>query len=79
MKAPDKIYIHTKDNPLEITFSEVEEKDTTNIAYIRKEALLKWARERKEQVGIGLSEYDAGHENGIYEVLNEQIKHINSL
>lgn len=37
MDAPDKIYIHRKDNPLEITWSETEEKGCTNTEYIRKD------------------------------------------
>lgn len=39
---PDKIYIHKKDNPIEITWSEIEEKDCQNVEYIRKDALLEW-------------------------------------
>lgn len=43
MKAPNEIYIHLKGNPLEITFSEVEEKDCINTKYIRADlAELTW-------------------------------------
>lgn len=37
---PNKIYIHRKEKPLEITWSEVEEKNATNIEYIRKKFIL---------------------------------------
>ena len=47
MKAPDKIYIHTRTEPYcSITWSEVKEKNCTNEEYIRKDALLVWAKEK---------------------------------
>ena len=51
MKAPDKIYIHRKDNPLEITWSEIKEKNATNVEYIRKDAMLEWLNERLRNSG----------------------------
>lgn len=54
----------------------VEGEDTE---YIRKEALLEWAREKKDQVSIGLNAYDMGEENGKAEILNALIDKINSL
>lgn len=75
MKEPDKIYM-----PNELLSEEwqkhVEGEDTE---YIRKEALLKWAREKKDQVSIGLNAYDMGEENGKAEILNALIDKINSL
>lgn len=75
MNAPDKIYM-----PNELLSEEwqkhVEGEDTE---YIRKEALLKWAREKKDQVSIGLNAYDMGEENGKAEILNALIDKINSL
>lgn len=43
MKAttPEKIYVHIKDKPCEITFSEVIEKGCSNIEYIRTDAFIK--------------------------------------
>ena len=73
--APDKIYM-----PNELLSEEwqqhVEGEDTE---YIRKEALLEWAREKKDQVSIGLNAYDMGEENGKAEILNALIDKINSL
>lgn len=75
MNAPDEIYM-----PNELLSEEwqkhVEGEDTE---YIRKEALLKWARGKKDQVSIGLNAYDMGEENGKAEMLNELIDKINSL
>ena len=73
--APDKIYM-----PNELLSEEwqkhVEGEDTE---YIRKEALLEWAREKKDQVSIGLNAYDMGEENGKVEILNALIDKLNSL
>lgn len=73
--APDKIYM-----PNELLSEEwqkhVEGEDTE---YIRKEALLEWAREKKDQVSIGLNAYDMGEENGKAEILKALIDKINSL
>ena len=41
--APEKIYVHIKYKPCEITFSEVIEKECSNIEYIRKDAFIKTA------------------------------------
>ena len=50
MKAPDKIYVHVRTEPrTSITFSEALEKNSSNVEYIRKDALLEWAKELKER------------------------------
>ena len=75
MKAPDKIYM-----PNELLSEEwqrhIEGEDTE---YIRKDLLLEWANLEKDKTSIGLSEYDAGHENGRMELLNDLIDKINTL
>lgn len=43
--APERIYVHIKYKPCEITFSEVIEKECSNIEYIRKDAFIEKARE----------------------------------
>ena len=43
MKAPEKIYVHIRQKPCEITFSEVVEKDVSNIEYTRTDATWKHA------------------------------------
>lgn len=40
MKAPEKIYVHIRQKPCEITFSEVVEKDVSNIEYTRTDAFI---------------------------------------
>lgn len=40
MKAPEKIYVHIRQKPFEITFSEVIEKDVSNIEYTRTDAFI---------------------------------------
>lgn len=39
-EAPEKIYVHIKDKPCEITFSEVIEKGCLNIEYTRTDAFI---------------------------------------
>lgn len=76
MEAPDKIYIHTKTNPPEITWSEVEEKNATNEEYIRKDALLEWAKEELSHAIANIDAYpyeDAfrGHREKIEELIDK--------
>ena len=75
MEAPDKIYM-----PNELLSEEwqrhIEGEDTE---YVRKDFLLEWANLEKDKTSIGLSEYDAGHENGRMELLNDLIDKINTL
>ena len=47
--------------------------------YISKEYLQKLLDDEKEKTGIGLSEYDAGHENGRMEVIISLTNIINNL
>jgi hypothetical protein len=42
-EAPEKIYVHIKDKPCEITFSEVIEKECSNIEYTRTDAFIEKA------------------------------------
>lgn len=86
-QAPDIIYVPlaisllTKRQVLRLDATDVNPSSfaNENIEYIRKKTILEWAESRKAKASIGLSEYDAGHENGICEVLNELINHIESL
>lgn len=87
MKAPDKIYLSvgkgedwayamwTQKTPEEQKFSELDEHEE----YIRKDALLEWAKEMKEQVGLGLNAYDMGEENGKADILNALIDKLNEM
>ena len=44
-EAPEKIYVHIKYKPCEITFSEVIEKECSNIEYTRTDAFIEKACE----------------------------------
>lgn len=79
MKKPDKIYLNKLMIRPGMLYSAQFPPDETEEVYIRKEALLKWAIERKEQVSIGLNAYDMGEENGKAEILNALIDKLNSL
>lgn len=83
MKAPDKIYLAESDNIRGAVTSyfacSTPFRKHGSIAYIRKDALLEWAKEMKGQVSIGLNAYDMGEENGKAEILNALINKINSL
>lgn len=79
MEAPYKIYIPQR-NIEAGTIQELCELIVEgSVEYIRKDALLKWAEQEKSKTSIGLSEYDAGHENGRMELLNDLIDKISTL
>lgn len=40
MSAPGKIFLHTRTKPLEITWSEVPERNCINEEYVRKDTVL---------------------------------------
>ena len=50
--APEKIYVHIKDKPFEITFSEVIEKECSNIEYTRTDAFIEKAAKWLEDNAI---------------------------
>ncbi|MBQ6958159.1 MAG: hypothetical protein IJP77_06340 [Bacteroidales bacterium] len=82
MKGPDKIYVREFAEGLNQMWSHIKATETSAIAqheYIRKDALLEWAEEMKEQVGLGLNAYDMGEENGKADMLNALIDKINSM
>lgn len=56
METPDKIYINV--NPLGVDYSIVPIPDFGGVEYIRKYALLKWAKEKKKQLFEQESEND---------------------
>ena len=52
MKAPDIIYITTHNGEtLSSKWTTIPFRDFENTEYIRKEALLEWAREKKKRLG----------------------------
>jgi len=87
MNAPDKIYLHGYDfdkEPCNKWDREPRVKGmrgypAKHVEYIRKDFLLEWAEQEKSKTSIGLSEYDAGHENARMKLLNDLIDKINTL
>lgn len=59
-KAPEKIYVHIRQKPCEITFSEVIEKGCSNIEYIRTDAFIEKAVEWLNSVFKANMGYYAG-------------------
>ena len=59
MKAPDKIYLNTSDGDYEFAEWNVVPYAEVTTEYIRKDALLEWAKERKrlmeDEIGFRLS------------------------
>ena len=54
MEAPDKIYLREFGDSLSQVWSGIKPPEGTNIAsheYIRKDALLKWAKENRDSLG----------------------------
>lgn len=49
------------------------------IHYIRKDAVMKILNEEKDKTGIGVCEYDMGHENGRMEIIEAITNKINQL
>ena len=90
MEAPDKIYIRTYpyDNSTCPEWLEGEGINSgvisrgvvlyEDIPYIRKEALLEWAREYKKAIEVNGDENDA-YTRGEYSVINSLIDKIKSL
>ena len=62
MEAPEKIYVHIKYKPCEITFSEVIEKECLNIEYIRTDSFIEKVCEFIEQNITGY--IDVTHKGG---------------
>ena len=56
--APEKIYVHIKDKPFEITFSEVIEKECSNIEYTRTDAFIEKAERYIRSIADGLDRDD---------------------
>jgi len=62
INTPEKIYVHIKDKPCEITFSEVIEKECSNIEYIRADAFIEKVCERLEPILKNYAGYYVGND-----------------
>ena len=64
MKAPDKIYVSrnfSEDNsPHGLWYLNKSEHDI-NVEYLRKDALLEWAKEKKEKVNADEGDFSFGY------------------
>lgn len=78
MKIPDKLFV-SSDSFGFMSAYYIENHPPYGEEYIRKDTLLEWVKEMKEQVSIGLNAYDMGEENGKAEILNKLIDKLNSL
>lgn len=72
MKAPDKIYILPTEM---VRYYFTEERIQPAISYIRKDALLEWARKHQCEQGFEDGEAEHGYQSAIQDL----IKHIESL
>lgn len=87
MITPDKIYIPYYPNydgiDTHLSDEWFEGKAIDHVEgwkeYICKDALMEWAKEMKEQVGLGLNAYDMGEENGKADILSALIDKLNSM
>ena len=78
MKAPDVIFVHAVTKPIpEISFSEIKEGDD-DIEYIRKDALLDWAKIHKCMIEMHGGDGD-DYLRGEYSMLNSLIDKLNSI
>jgi len=84
MKAPDKIYVETggydkrRDSVVGYAFDSYSESQPNEIEYIRKDAILEWAKEYKKAIEVNGDENDA-YTRGEYSAINSLIDKINSL
>ena len=64
MKAPDKIYVSrnfSEDNsPHGLWYLNKSEHDI-NVEYLRKDALLEWAKEKKEKLNVDEGDFSFGY------------------
>ena len=79
MKVQDKIYIQTNaGEALSSKWTTISFRDFENAEYIRKDALLEWAKEYKCAIETHGDERDA-YSRGEYSVLNFLIDKLNSM
>lgn len=75
MKAPDKIYIQTNaGEAFSSKWTTIPFRDFENTEYIRKEALLEWAKDK-----MTIEEATEGIVGGYDLALKDLVKHIESL
>ena len=79
MKAPDKIYLHgypdkpflCQDWDVAPTKRVVRGQQAENIAYIRKDALLEWAKEKNERIDTDEGDYSLGYVSAMIDLIDK--------
>ena len=79
MEVPKKVYAKYEETDLYYRFEIDKYPNEGAEEYIRKDVILSLLEQEKEDTGIGLCEYDAGHENGRMEVIESLTDKLNKL
>lgn len=69
MKAPDKIYINV--TPLGVDYSIVPIPDFGGVEYIRKDALLEWAKEKNKRIDTEEGDYSLGYVSAMIDLIDK--------
>lgn len=64
-KPSDKIYVH------EISAEELTEKFPYHVCYIRKDALLEWAKEKNERIDTDDGDYSLGYVSAMIDLIDK--------
>lgn len=74
MEAPDKIYLNTPKIQPELDNTTWDTKtydDCENIKYIRKDALLKWAKEKNKRIDTDEGDYSLGYVSAVIDLIEK--------
>ena len=79
MNIPKKVYAKYEETELYYRFEIDKYPKEGAVEYIRKDVMLSLLEQEKEDTGIGLCEYDAGHENCRMELIASLTDKLNKL
>ncbi len=65
MAAPDKIYLH------EISAEELTENLPYHVCYIRKDALLEWAKKNNKRIDAEEGDYSLGYVSAMIDLIEK--------
>ena len=65
MAAPDKIYLH------EISAEELTENLPYHVCYIRKDALLEWAKKNNKRIDVEEGDYSLGYVSAMIDLIEK--------
>lgn len=69
MKAPDKIYIFQDGDDFWYKPEDWKTPPPHRVEYIRKDALLEWAKEKNERIGTDEGDYSLGYISAMLELI----------